>query len=137
METIAIQRISQFLLGLEKLGVEVATIPGATELGAAADRDPKLRVDRHLFMELIAEAERVTKDPLIALRSAHETGGRGFLSLLIQAQPTVGEALRTASRFIRTTAGPLRMRLEEGPVRSRLVIEHAPERVGASTRFAS
>lgn len=108
----------QIVRGLEALGISPAALSGAQEFLATFARNPGARVEMAEFVELIAQIEARTGDPLVLLRAALATPVLGFLSNLIQPQPTLRDALEAVGRLAPLAGEDRHLGIEEGGERT-------------------
>jgi len=105
--------VAQFLRGLEKLGHPTKGLSSAATTGAAGESRPGLRIAMLAFVDLIAQAESLTGDPLIALRAGCASPMRALLSTVLQAQLTLRRAIQVFQGLLPLAGDRLSLDLDE------------------------
>src|SRR5262245_47265287 len=103
--SVGLVNLLDLLTALKSLRVPQQSL--CSEIGLSASalrtmttlRDPAARVPAAIMLNLLAAAERYTRDPLIGIHLGEHAEPRGPLSYLTMSSPRLGDALRAGSRF--------------------------------------
>ncbi len=106
--------LAQFLRGLERLGHPTEGFSRGPATISAGASGAGSRIGMLALVELIAEAEALTGDPLIALRAGCATPMRALLSTVLQAQMTLRRAIQVFQNLLPLAGDRLRLDLDEG-----------------------
>ena len=113
MKTVEAMQLIQLLERFEALGADGRVLRDAARLDDTLLADPDTRLPWNAALQLIAEAERHSGDPLIALR-AGLMRPRGLLIHQFRAQESLKDALALFSRNTRLAADPFALEVREG-----------------------
>ncbi len=87
------------LSGLAAVGLDPEAVCVAAGIDPRTPHDAALRFGPEELARVLAEAERMTGDPLLGLHVAERVPARGVLAYLARAQGTVGDGLDAFQRF--------------------------------------
>ncbi|HEU4431322.1 MAG TPA: AraC family transcriptional regulator ligand-binding domain-containing protein [Myxococcota bacterium] len=128
MQTVEAMQVIQLLERCEGLGVGASALCDAVGLSREQLTDPDARMPFDTVPRLLAAAEGLTQDPLIALRAGASRPPRGLLVYQARAQDSFKDALAQLSQNARLAASPLRFEVREGTRQASLCLfVDAPE----------
>jgi AraC-like DNA-binding protein len=114
MQTVEAMQVIQLLERLEGLGANAVALRESAGLTPAQLGDPDERLPWEAFVRIVAAAERLTGDPLIALRAGLSRPPRGLLVYQLRAQPTLKVALAQFAQNARLATDPIHLEVREG-----------------------
>jgi AraC-like DNA-binding protein len=114
MKTVEAMQVTQLLERCEGLGANPVSLREEAGLSPGQLEDPDERVPWEAFLRILSAAERMTLDPLVALRAGLSRSPRGLLIHQFRAQRTVKDALALFSQNVRLAADPLGIEIREG-----------------------
>lgn len=101
--TIRASVLSLILDGLDRRGIPVHDLAAGAFPGAARIADPYAELDLRQYVATFEQAATLAREPFFGLRLAEEIGLEQFgpIAILILAARTLGDVLRTWSRYAR------------------------------------
>ena len=113
MQTVEAMQVIQLLERLEGFGANAVALRASAELTPAQLGDPDERLPWEAFVRIVAAAERLSGDPLIALRAGLSRPPRGLLVYQLRAQPTLKDALARFSENARLATDAIHLEVRE------------------------
>src|SRR5262249_7512239 len=129
--TVGVLQLLDLLKALRVLGVDPVQLRRAVGLAPTALRDLGGRVPGSFLEDILREAERRLRDPLVGLHAGEKARPRGPLAFLVLSCPRLEWALRRCIRFGHLADDAFRFSLHRRGSMAHLVVAHD---VGASRR---
>src|SRR5262245_13401896 len=133
--TVGVLQLLDALKALRALGADPAQLRRAVGLAPSALRDLGARVRGSLADDILNEAARRLRDPLVGLHAGEKTRPRGPLAYLVLSCPRLEWALRRCSRFSHLADDALRFVLHRRGSMAHLVVAHDVEAGSCSPHF--